>query len=92
MNKFKITGLVLAVILLIAALLFKFFGSDGSEIVAFILLSIGVWAIVIVDTISYKKYPEQGFSRNIELARLIGGYIFSLIVTVGVIIYIIFER
>ena len=90
MNKYKISGLILAVILLVAALLFKFFGGDSFEPIAFILLTIGVWAIVIVDTIAYKKCPEPGFSRNLELARLIGGYIFAVIVTAGVVIYFLF--
>ena len=90
MNKYKLSGLILAVILLAAALLFKFFGGDDFEPIAFILLSIGVWAIGVVETIAYKKCPEPGFGKNLELARLIGGYIFSVIVTAGVVIYFLF--
>ncbi|MCI8388737.1 MAG: hypothetical protein HFE63_09755 [Clostridiales bacterium] len=89
MNKYKLIGLIIAVILLCAALIFKFAG--GSAAVALPLLTLGVWAMIAAQTVDYKKTDADGITKKVEFARLIGGYIIAVLVSAGTVIYLIFR-
>ncbi len=91
-NKFKIAGLILAVILLAAAIICKFalVGSDASAAkISLPLLASGLWAIMVFDTLAYKSTEAEGIQKKLELSRLIGGYLVTAFVTVAIVILLV---
>lgn len=91
MNKYKLIGLALALILLIAAIAARMIGGSVLVSVMLPILTVGLWALTAVDIISYKKYhSDSKVLQSAELARLISLGVISVLLTFAVIVSLLF--
>ena len=51
------------------------------------VIAAGVWAMTIVDTVAYRTEPYAGMQKKNEFVRIVGGYIFAVILTVISVIF-----
>ncbi len=92
MNKYKLIGLAIALVLLIAALAAMQFDENQSMSLMLPIITVGLWALTIVDIISYKKSNgESKMQRGVELMRVISLGVLSVLLTIAVILSIIFR-
>jgi len=87
MNKYKLAGLILALILLICAL--AAMHSPGTGAVQFMLpiLTVGLWGLMAVDIVSYRKCGSESRAiRSAELMRIISLGVVSVLMTFAAII------
>lgn len=91
MNKYKIAGFIIAVVLLAVGIISKYAGGENAAVISLPLMTVGLWVMMAVDTISYNKNKSEGLNKGIDFARLAGGYILTVIITAGTVIYIIFR-
>lgn len=90
-NKYKLIGLLLAVLLLIAAVICKYaVKTAAAAAISLPLLCVGLWTIMIFDTIAYRTTELAGFQKRMELIRLIGGYFVTLLVSAATALMLIF--
>ncbi len=94
MNRYKKLGLVIAILLLIAAIAVKYlFGDETSATISLPILCFGLAALMVCDTIAY-KHPDPStpkLTHRLELARLVAGWLVTGLVLTGTIIYISFK-
>lgn len=86
MNKYKLIGTLVAALLLIASLLLRGSG-EGAAIFALPLLCIGVWVLVLFDTIAYRTTSSDPASKRMELMRLFALWVIAILVSVGAVLF-----
>ncbi|MBQ2708393.1 MAG: hypothetical protein IJF67_09010 [Clostridia bacterium] len=90
MNKYKLAGLILALILLIGAIIAMQSGSTAVIRWMLPFLTLGLWALTAVDIISYKKGGSGSKAvQSAELMRVISLGVISVLMTFAVIVSLI---
>ena len=85
----RIVGLIIAGVVLIAVICFMIFGDEKSAPWSLPVLSVGMWAMAIADTVAYRAEPYQGLQKKSEFVRIVGGYVFAVILTVLTVIFLV---
>ena len=90
MNKYKMIGTLIALLLLIASLILKFgpFGEATAKF-ALPLLCAGAWVIAAFDTKAYRSSEVNAIQKRVEFKRLVALYIVSALISVGTVIFLV---
>lgn len=83
----RLIGLIIAGVLLVFVVCVLVFGGEEPAVWTLPVITVGVWAMTIVDTVAYRTEPYEGMQKKNELVRIIGGYIFAVILTVISVIF-----
>lgn len=83
----RLIGLIIAGVLLVFVVCVLVFGGEEPAVWTLPVIAVGVWAMTIVDTVAYRTEPYAGMQKKNELVRIVGGYIFAVILTVISVIF-----
>ncbi len=83
----RLIGLIIAGVLLVFVVCALVFGGEEPAVWTLPVIAAGVWAMTIVDTIAYRTEPYEGMQKKNEFVRIVGGYIFAVILTVISVIF-----
>lgn len=85
----RLIALIIAGIMLAAVICFMVFGDEKSAPWSMPILAVGMWAMAIADTVAYRNEPYQGIQKKSEFVRIVGGYVFAVVLTVLTVIFLV---
>ena len=83
----RLIGLIIAGVLLVFVVCVLVFGGEEPAVWTLPVIAAGVWAMTIVDTVAYRTEQYVGMQKKNEFVRIVGGYIFAVILTVISVIF-----
>ena len=83
----RLIGLIIAGVLLVFVVCVLVFGGEEPAVWTLPVIAAGVWAMTIVDTVAYRTEPYASMQKKNEFVRIVGGYIFAVILTVISVIF-----
>lgn len=90
MNRYKLIGTLTAALLLIVSIVVRYnFKSSGAAMLALPIVSLGMWALTVFDTLAYKSADCDPIKKRVQLIQLTALYIISALVSVGTAVYIV---
>ncbi|MGN1129456.1 MAG: hypothetical protein ACI4T6_10960 [Candidatus Flemingiibacterium sp.] len=90
MNRYKLAGTLIAALLLIVSVIVRYrFATSEAAVLALPIVSVGLWALTVFDTLAYRTSKSDAIKKRGELIQLTALYIISALISVGTVIYIV---